>query len=272
MTDFAQSRLPGDGLRELRLARGMTTRDVQDLSRRIADNRQCDDFYISHSSLSEIENSESQPSLQKLYTLSEVYQTSFIKLLQFYKIDLEQIGGTPTALPFPRTQLLQSSTNLSHQPAFPVTGALAASVDETGLLSQMLTKWGEMTSALRGQTTRGQMYGYIGAKDFTLYPMVRPGSLVQIDATDTKIRQSGWRNEFERPIYFLQLREGFACGWCQLDGRELIVIPHPLSRVSIRRFRHPDDAEVLGRVCGLAMPLPPPTAWSAPQGKLPHAG
>lgn len=268
MGNSAQSRPPGGSLKELRLTRGMTTRDVQNLSRRIADNRQCDDFYISHSSLSEIENSESQPSLQKLYTLSEVYQTSFIKLLHFYKIDLEEIGETPAALPFPRTQLLQSSAEMPHRPASSVPLAPTASLDETNLLSEMLTKWGEMTASLRGQTNRGQMYGYIGAKDFTLYPMVRPGSLVQIDATDTKIRQSGWRNEFERPIYFLQLREGFACGWCQLDGRELIVIPHPLSRVSIRRFRHPDDAEVLGRVCGLAMPLPPPAAWSDPQGKL----
>jgi transcriptional regulator with XRE-family HTH domain len=248
----------------------MTTREVQDLSRRIADNRRCDDFYISHSSLSEIENSESQPSLQKLYTLSEIYQTSFLKLLHFYKIDLEEISKTPATLPYPRTQLIHPPPNPLHQSGFPATRAPTASLDETNLLSGMLAEWGEMASAVQNQTIRGQMYGYIGVKDFTLYPMVRPGSVVQIDGTDTKVRQSGWRNEFERPIYFLQLREGFACGWCQLDGKELIVIPHPLSRVSIRRFRHPDDAEVLGRVCGLAMPLPPPPSPGS-QGKLASA-
>ena len=38
-----------------------------------------------------------------------------------------------------------------------------------------------------------------------MYPLVRPGSLVQIDDSRTQIRQTGWTNEFERPIYFFEL-------------------------------------------------------------------
>ncbi|MFN2514145.1 MAG: hypothetical protein ABR568_22375 [Pyrinomonadaceae bacterium] len=60
-----------------------------------------------------------------------------------------------------------------------------------------------------------------------------------------------WRNEYERPIYFLELRDGYACGWCELQGNQLLVIPYIGSHVSIRRFHYPEEAEIVGRVMGL---------------------
>ena len=35
-----------------------------------------------------------------------------------------------------------------------------------------------------------------------------------IDETQRKVVNSGWANEFDRPIYFLEHRQGYACGWC----------------------------------------------------------
>jgi len=87
----------------------------------------------------------------------------------------------------------------------------------------------------------------------TLYPLIRPGSLVQIDPTQTKISTGKWRTEFERPIYFIELRDGYVCSWCQLEKGQLIAIPHPQSRRAVRHFDYPSQAEVVGRVTGVAM-------------------
>jgi hypothetical protein len=70
-----------------------------------------------------------------------------------------------------------------------------------------------------------------------------------------RIQPSRWRTEFDRPIYFLELREGYACGWCEVQGNELALLPHPLSPCNTRRFAFPGDAEIVGRVTGIAMRL-----------------
>jgi|SRR5579862_1206787 len=247
----------GENLKSLRVERRMTTREVQELSRHIASNHGSDDYYISHSSLSEIENSSVQPSIQKLYSLSEIYQTSFLKLLEFFNIDIEAIARTPLVLPFSRTRLVESAIeDPSRAITFPAQFRPDLSLDKTNLLSEMVAEWGEIPlNLLQHLNLREFMYGYIGREDYTLYPMVRPGSFVQIDGDDRTVRRARWRNEFERPIYFLQLREGYACGWCEMNGKDLSILPHTLSHVSIRTLRHPDDVEVLGRVSGLATPL-----------------
>jgi hypothetical protein len=51
---------------------------------------------------------------------------------------------------------------------------------------------------------------------------------------------------------------------------EIILQPHPLSPVPVRILRHPQEAEVLGQVVGVAMKL---TEWhaleSSPNSKVP---
>jgi hypothetical protein len=87
----------------------------------------------------------------------------------------------------------------------------------------------------------------------TLYPLIRPGSLVQIDASERKISPVPWKTEFERPIYFAELRDGYLCGWCEIDRGRLVVIPHPHSHREVRVFDYPAQAEIVGRVTGVAM-------------------
>jgi len=124
------------------------------------------------------------------------------------------------------------------------------------LLSRMVQTWGEIPLAfLQHLGIKKRLYGYIGTKDFTLHPFIPPGSLVQIDDRDTRIQSRGWETNFDRPIYFLQLREGFACGWCQVDGGNLSIIPFSASRLAVRRFHFPGDVDVVGRVTGVAMSL-----------------
>jgi hypothetical protein len=98
-------------------------------------------------------------------------------------------------------------------------------------------------------------YGYIGSEDFAMYPLLPPGSFVQVDETRNKVEEGLWRSEFERPIYFVEMREGYACCWCSIKGSSIVLQPHPLSPVSVRILRYPQEAEVLGQVIGVAMRL-----------------
>src|SRR5438132_9234300 len=106
---------------------------------------------------------------------------------------------------------------------------------------------------------RNSLYGYIGLEDHTMFPFLRPGSFVEIDSRQKKIKTTGsWQNEFDRPIYFVELRDSYVCSWCELQGSQLILIPHTLSSCAIRQFKYESEAEIVGRVTGLAMRIVPP--------------
>ena len=68
----------------------------------------------------------------------------------------------------------------------------------------------------------------------------------------------------ERPIYFIETREGHTCSWCSLKGDQLILQPHPLSPVPPKMLKYTTEAEVIGQVVGLAMRL---GEWRALSGK-----
>jgi hypothetical protein len=127
-------------------------------------------------------------------------------------------------------------------------------LEKTNLLARVVEKWDEIPiGLLQHLDLRKSVYGYIGLEDYTLYPLIRPGSLVQIDASQRKLSAEKWKTEFDRPIYFVELRNGYVCSWCQVDRDQLIVIPHPHSHQDVRRFDYPTQAEIVGRVTGLAM-------------------
>ena len=101
-----------------------------------------------------------------------------------------------------------------------------------------------------GQHATGITYGHVGSADFTMFPMIRPGALLKIDTTQNRLTPIAWRNEYERPIFFIELRDAYACGWCELQGNQLLIIPHHSSPASVRRFTFPREAEIVGRVVG----------------------
>ena len=248
---------PGQRLKALREALGVSGRDVQTYSRLIARTQGNQRYSISHSSLVEIENSTRVPSVHKLFTLSAIYRINFVDLLLFFGIDLDQINTARLAVKLPKTHLVPSEIyDTERRVSFPVRFDPGARIEDTNLLSRMVQTWGEIPVAfVQTLGLRKYLYGFIGMDDYTLYPMIRPGSFVQIDDEDTKIQSESWDNEFERSIYFFQLRDGYAYGWCELEGKVLSIIPHQMSGRKTRQFNYQDDIDVLGRVVGVAMPL-----------------
>ena len=259
----------GEQLKELRNRLGITIREVEDYSRRIAVAEANEEFLVSNAWITQIENKVGVPSVYKLYSLSIIYRIKFTDLLQFYGIDVEKISKYQSLTPLANTHL----TNLEvydkdRAVMFPVRFDPGFRVEKTSLLSRMVEIWGEVPIALiQHLDFRHSLYGYIGLSDNTLYPFLRPGSFVQVDDRQTKVQKPPWRTEFDRPIYFIELHDGYACSWCELQGKQLILVPHPLSGCGIRQFAFPTEAEIIGRVTAVAMRI---AGWEDSQtGELP---
>jgi transcriptional regulator with XRE-family HTH domain len=248
---------PGAGqrLKAIRKQLGLSTRDVQRKSEQIALEKRNQEYYISHAWLSDIENSELMPRLFKLYSLSAIYNRSFTEIASFFGLRIADLSRDRASIGVPKTHLVNQEEDGEIDSVWlPVEFKPEFRFEKTNLLSRVVEKWDEIPiGLLRHLDLRKSMYGYIGLEDRTLYPLIRPGSLVQIDPTQRKISSAQWRTEFERPIYFIELRDGYLCSWCQLEKGQLTVVPHPQSRQTIRNFDYPQQAEVVGRVTCVAM-------------------
>ncbi len=245
----------GEHLKELRNRLGITTREVEEYSRRIAESEGNEEFYVSNAWLTQIENKESTPSIYKLYSLSAIYRAKFTDLLTLYGVDLEKISKYQITLTMQQTHLANLEVyDKDRAVSFPVRFDPGFRPEKTNLVSRMVEVWGEVPIALIQQLdVRHSLYGYIGLEDYTLYPLLRPGSFVQIDDRQTRVHAFPWRNEFDRPVYFIELRTGYACSWCELQGKQLLLLPHPLSGCTVRQFAYPTEAEIVGRVTAVAM-------------------
>jgi transcriptional regulator with XRE-family HTH domain len=232
----------GDRLRALRLRAGLSIRAVENQSRQIAEAEGNAEYFVSNGWITRIENSDSVPGIHKLTTLSVVYRTSFYDLAVLAGIDPSYIGRAGLARR--NTQDRLRATARSDRITDP----------QATLLSRFLQGWeGIPHAALKHLDFRRNHYGFIGFDDYTLYPLVRPGTLVQIDTRMRKIEMKAHRSQFDRPIYFLQLRDRFACGWCEIDDRVITLVPHPLSPCHTQEFQYPSEVTIVGQVTAIAM-------------------
>jgi len=78
----------GQRLRKIREEHGLTLRDVEEQGRRIAEEMQLFDYLITAGRLSQVENSNSLPSLYKLATLSFIYKLPLTEMFRIYGIDI----------------------------------------------------------------------------------------------------------------------------------------------------------------------------------------
>jgi transcriptional regulator with XRE-family HTH domain len=247
----------GRRLRAARLRAKLSTRDVERLSHEIASAESNPDCCISHSWLVQVENGDYMPGTFKLYTLSRIYKLLPEEVLGFFGLGLHDTDKGYMSLKLPRTHLVGPIQQKPGQTLLAPMGLRGAEqLNQTDLISRMFETWGEFPLGLLQQINlQDSILGYIGLKDYTMYPMLRPGSVVQVDSRQRAIKTGGWPNEYERPIYFVEMRESCVCSWCDLEGSQLFLIPSPLSGQQLRRVRYPLDAEIVGRVTGIVMSL-----------------
>jgi transcriptional regulator with XRE-family HTH domain len=250
----------GAKLRRIRLRLGFSIREVERRSQELAKKRQSPDFFLSRGWIADIENGKFIPGVFKMVSLSVLYRLSIEEVHGLFGIQAGVMAKERSLSRPPKTYLLPLSDVPVSESAVPLpTPGPALQLEKTNLLARLVDIWGDIpVPLLRHLDLRHYLYGYIGLRDRTMAPLIPPGSFVQIDAKQTRVkkapaRKSPSQSQFRRPIYFVDIREGYACGWCQIENGILTLVPHPDSPEKIRTFHHPDQAEIVGRVTGVAM-------------------
>lgn len=252
----------GFKLRRFRLRKGLTYRDVEEASAKIAAVKLNPEFALSISRLSEIENRDALPTLHRLYSLCVIYRLSFKDILSWYGLDLNELMADqdlfqPRCLDS-KTYLMGSSGDDRQEVKIPVRLDPGLNLRSTSYLTRMIEAWGKVPVVLLDQLNlRDYRYGWVGLEDWMMYPLIPPGAFLQIDVQRRHVESGGWRSEHERPVYFIEHHNGYACGWCSLREKNLILQPHPLSPCAPQIFSFPQEAEIVGQVVGLAKQLLP---------------
>jgi transcriptional regulator with XRE-family HTH domain len=245
----------GQKLKRARERMGLRYRDVEEFSQRIADRRRNSEFTIAISRLSDIENRGVVPSMYKLYSLCTIYRLDFPEALRWYGVNLSHLPSDALFLQPEKTHLASltlESASGTGELQVPLSLDPGLDLSRTTFLSRFIQNWGVLPLMLVSSLDlRSYRYGFLGLDDWFMYPLLSPGSLVLIDETRRKIEKSGWNNEADRPLYFLEHRDGWVCSWVAVSGDNLIAVPHPASDFEPRIFRT-SEIDVVGRVAGVA--------------------
>lgn len=246
----------GQKLRRARERLNLRVRDVEQASQRIAEKYGNLEFTVLINRISEIENKGVVPSVYKLYSLCAIYRLDFAEALEWYGINLASLPADALFAEISRTHMVGFEASPLGEIQAPLSLDPGIDVRRTTYISRMIQRWGKLSLMfLAGLDPREQRYGFIGADDWFMYPLLQPGSFVVIDETRRRIQNDGWTNEFDRPIYFLEHRSGYLCGWCSQRDDKLVLVPHPASGESPLIFTMPSDIDVIGQVVGVAMRL-----------------
>jgi hypothetical protein len=233
---------------------GYTLSEVAAASEKIAEKKGMPQFAVSPSRLSDIESKGIAPSIFRVYSLAIIYRIEPDALMQFYGGDLHANLGSFKVDP-PRTHLLPDVLAPTHVP-IPTEMDLSFDATRTSHLSRSIKAWGvgslSFISGLEGQH---YIYGYVGSRDFTMHPVILAGSFLKVDERLTTPSEGPFSSELNRPIYFVETRDGFRCCWCVVKKKCIHLIPHPRSGTEPEVLRYPQEAEIIGQVVGVAMDL-----------------
>jgi hypothetical protein len=171
----------------------------------------------------------------------------------WYGVEFEELAGDAVKMKLDNTHPVQFNI----PKLAPERGEFRKEIDpgETSVLGRGSEARKLPFTLLGGFDARHHRCGLIGSEDWSMYPILQPGSVVIIDETRRKIARGGWSDEMDRPIYFLEHRQGFICGWCAQSVDRLIVLAHPSSPEPPRIFSYPRDIDVVGQVVAVTTPM-----------------
>ena len=244
---------PGSWIRSVREELLIKPSDVERISRSIAAEKGSTDFYISHSTLADIE-AGSVPGIHKLFSLAVCLRLSFQELLLPFGINPEDLS--PSQTESGKESFVPTSISNKPRFRFQLNFDVNYSNKETNLLRLSTDEIGHLPSFCRATIDPVRYrYASIGTEDDSMSDLLPPSSLVEIDTAQNTVQVFPWQTIRDRPVYLVWHTDGHSCCWCQVDGRELTLLPHPLSRQPVRRFKMPGQALVVGRVINAWLPL-----------------
>ncbi len=249
-------RLPGKRLREIRERLRLKYRDVEEASQWIANQYSNHAYLVGISRLADIEHKGTIPSIYRLYSLCTIYRIEYHVALSWYGVLLGQQPADSAHFGAKQTQPFDF--RYGDETIVNIPTAFRENLDfrNTDHLSQSVRSWGKLPLTLiAGQEGKKHRYAFVGTEDWSMFPIIPPGSFIQLDEKQRRIAKDGWTSEFDRPIYFVEHRGGFKCGWCSQNGNKLVVQPHYSSSDPVAIFDLPGEAEIIGQVIGVAMRL-----------------
>src|SRR5258708_1233144 len=223
----------GERLKLVRANLGMTAREGGIFSKLIAEAEGNNEFLVSGPWLTQIENEKTAlPSIYKLFTLASIYGLSYSTLLEMYGVDLKKLNVFHSRLPVAKTHLAQYEVTTEPRPApldLPVRFDAGLNLSQTNLLSRMIETWGKVPMEfVQHLDLRHRLYGFVGFSDYTLYPLLRPGSFLEIDPELKNPRSRPIRSEFDLPIYLFDIRTEYACTSSYIIDANRLITAHPL--------------------------------------------
>jgi transcriptional regulator with XRE-family HTH domain len=237
----------GARLRTIRQQWHLSLREVEERSLRLAQEWGSSSYQVSASWLVRLEREEHNLTVSKLIALANIYNTSAEQLL--HSICPEKSHPVLRQPSSPNVTMLLREGPLDDQAKCLLGDTLG--IEPIPDATSLLPISGGLSQAPHRR-------GIIGTRDRFLEPMIPAGSIVHIDTQKRGISsRKDWKHEFQRPIHFLMTRQGYVCGWCELDRNSewLTLIPHPLSPASSRRWKYQTEIENVGRVTAVAIKL-----------------
>jgi transcriptional regulator with XRE-family HTH domain len=219
---------------------GLSLREVEDRSMRLAQDWGNPSYRISASWLARVERGGRDLSAAKLIVLAVIFSIPADQLLGLYPAtseDTPQHDQVSTTVPLTASPLAEQAR--SWLPGDIISQPVP---DKTTLLPR------------EDYSPSDFRYGVLGQDDNPLAPMIRAGSFLFINTQKRAVaNRREWTNEFDRPIYFLFTHAGYSCGWCDLDKEAewLTLVPHPLSYASGMRWRYRNEVEVIGQLAAV---------------------
>lgn len=127
--------------------------------------------------------------------------------------------------------------------------------DPASAMRLLLSTWSDVPLPLMLDVDweRGPLV-FIGLSDRMMWPLLPPGSLLQLDQRVKTVADGNWP-EFERPIYLIEFRNRFFCCHAQRRGDMLRLISHHESPEPPAVSIPVKEAKVRGQVRPIFRPL-----------------
>jgi hypothetical protein len=247
---------PGQQMKRIREKLSLKYRDVTEASLRIARQYGNPEFTVGLSRLADIENKGTLPSIYRIYSLGVIYGMDFNHILAIFNVNIAGMAADSAHVALSQTRPAQFASYAQASVVLPTNLEASFELRSTTYISRHIHRWGKLpVLLLQSLDLRKQRYAFIGTDDWSMHPLIRPGSFVQIDEAKRQIKRETKMHEHEKPIYFLEHRDGFRCAWCGLSDGWLIAQSHPASGVPAEVYKFPGEVDVLGQVVAVAMRL-----------------
>jgi hypothetical protein len=246
----------GQKLKRVRERLNLRYRDVEDASQQIAERYGNDEFAVALSRLADIENKGVVPTIFRIYSLCVIYRLDYAEVLEWYGVNPGRLPADSGSFSHPATHRVTFTAQGNAEAILPISLDPGLDFSKTTYLTRHIQRWGKVPLALlSGLPLRSQTFAFVGAEDWFMFPLIQPGSFIAVDDSKRKIATEGWLNEYDRPIYLLELDDGeMLCAWCAVDEDRIIATPHPSSTLR-PRVLPAHKVNVVGEVVGVATRL-----------------